>query len=146
MSVIGILKCETEGRVVRQFLVLCGKCYTISYFDNKECTNKCKGIPNKISQNFTIHDYLDGLIYPNIEISGLKIAQRARFRYIGVNPFLRETFTFEVDKLVLNSLDTKRYLIKNGMDSIALGHYKTMPGERLRHKLSNNILKISAFE
>ena len=143
MGKIGILKYETDGRVIRQFIALCGKCYTISYFDDGVNTCKCKGIPSKISRSFSVNDYLDGLLYPNIQVSGIAVAQRAKYRYIGVNPHMRMTYTFEVKKLILNSLDSKRYLIKNGLDSIPLGHYKTMAGERLRHKgLINDIVKI----
>ena len=143
MGKIGILKYETDGRVIRQFIALCGKCYTISYFDDGANTCKCKGIPSKISKSFSANDYLDGLLYPNIQVSGITVAQRAKYRYIGVNPHMRTTYTFEVKKLVLNSLDSKRYLIKNGLDSIPLGHYKTMMGERVRHKgLVNDIVKI----
>ena len=147
MGEIGILKYETDGRVIKQFVALCGKCYTISFFDEGCNTCKCKGIPTKISKNFTIDDYLDGLLYPNIAVSGIKVSQRAKYRYIGVNPHLRETYTFEVKKLVLNSLDSKRYLVNNGLDSIPLGHYKTMPGERLRHRgVINNITDICESE
>lgn len=143
MGEIGILKYETDGRVIKQFIALCGKCYTISFFDEECNTCKCKGIPTKISKTFSIDDYLDGLMYPNIKVSGIKTSQRAKYRYIGVNPHIRETYTFEVKKLVLNSLDSKRYLVNNGLDSIPLGHYKTMPGERLKHPgLINNIVKI----
>lgn len=143
---IGILKCETEGRVIKQFLAVCGKCYTVIYFDNGPNTCKCKGIPSSVSKHFSVHDYLQGLLSPNIEITGVKISQKAKYRYIGVNPFLRETFTYEIKKLVLNSLDTKRFLINDGIQTIALGHYKTMPGERRRHGLINNVEIYSVLE
>ena len=138
---IGILKYEIEdARIVKQFIALCGKCYTISYFDNDSITNKCKGVPTAISKNFTTENYIQGLIYPNIQVSGVKLSQRARYRYIGVNSNMRETYTYEVRKLVLNSMDTKRYIIDNGMDSLPLGHFKTLPGERCRYKLRNNVV------
>ena len=136
MGKIGILKSETDGRPIKQFIALCGKCYTIVYFDGTDITCKCKGVPNQISKTFTLDDYLNGLLYPTIQISGLNYSQRAKYRYIGVRsnlPHLRETFTFEIEKLVLNSLDSKRFIIYNGLDSLPLGHYKTLPGERKRH-------------
>ena len=113
MGEIGILKYETDGRAIKQFIALCGKCYTISYFDDESNTCKCKGIPNKISKRFSINDYLDGLVYPNIQVSGITVAQRAKYRYIGVNLHMRTTYTLEVKK-VMNSLDSKRYLKKMG--------------------------------
>jgi hypothetical protein len=143
MGKIGILKYETDGRVIKQFIALCGKCYTISYFDGENITCKCKGIPNKVSKTFTVSDYIEGLIYPSIKVPGLKRSQRAKYRYIGVNPHLRTTYTFEVKKMVLNSLDSKRYIINDGLDSLPLGHYKTMPGERFRHYgLTNKVTNL----
>ena len=133
MGEIRILKYETNGRVIKQFIALCGKCYTIAYFDGEKITCKCKGIPNQISRTFTVDDYIEGLLYPTIQVSGLKRGRRAKYRYIGVKPHLRETFTFEIRKLVLNSLDSKRYMINSGVDSLPIGHYKILPGERSRH-------------
>ena len=111
-KVIGLMKDELGGEVMKEFVSLCPKMY--SYRVGNTEPKKCKGIKKcVVKKTITFEDYKKCLFESrNIHKSQLLFRSD---KY--------EVRTLEVNKLALNSQDNKRISI-DGIASYAMGHYK----------------------
>ena len=111
-KVIGLMKDELGGEVMKEFVSLRPKMY--SYRVGNSEPKKCKGIKKcVVKKTITFEDYKKCLFEGrNVHRSQLL------FR-----PKKHEVKTLEVNKLALNNQDDKRLSI-DGIASYAIGHYK----------------------
>ena len=111
-KVIGLMKDELGGEIMKEFISLRPKMY--SYRVGNVEPKKCKGIKKcVVKKTITFDDYKECLFEGrNVHKSQLLFRSDKH-----------EVRTLEVNKLALNSQDDKRISI-DGIASYAMGHYK----------------------
>ena len=111
-KVIGLMKDELRGEIMKEFVSLRPKMY--SYRVGNAEPKKCKGIKKcVVKKTITFEDYKECLFKGrNVHKSQLLFRSDKH-----------EVRTLEVNKLTLNSQDDKRISI-DGIASYAMGHYK----------------------
>ena len=101
------MKDEFNGVKIAEFVNLKSKMYSLISVDDKE-VNKAKGIIKKIWHK----EYLDVLFNKKVVRHGMKRIQSK----------LREIGTYDVFKISLSCFDDKRYVLDNGIDTLAFFH------------------------
>ena len=113
-KVIGKMKDELNGAVMKEFVGLRAKMYSLE-FDNKSMT-KAKGVKKYVIKNQIRHsDYRDCLF-------GCR-------EYLHKMNSLRSEkhiiYSMRQNKKTLSSYDDKRYILEDGISTLPYGHYKT---------------------
>ena len=123
----GLLKDETAGKAIRQFVGLKPKMYSILL--SNYSIRKGKGVGRRTLQKYITHDqYLKCLTEEKVQCDTMK----------SFRTFKHEINSATINKLSLNPLDDKRFYL-NSIDSIPYGHYMT----RKKMRMSNTPLKES---
>ena len=124
-DVPGLLKIETKGNIVTEFVALAPKMYSFTELDptdqQRQLTESCraKGIQRAARNNLRHKDYLTQLKQPR--------TTRVRVRRIGSK--LHILYTIQCDKRGLTAVDDKRYLLNDGINSQPHGHFALNPDE-----------------
>lgn len=124
----GMIKDESYGSIITEFIGLRAKMYSILSQDkifsggNSYRESKGKGV-QKILFNDNYND-----IENRIEHDDYKFILESKSSIIrtnrGIRSFKHHLYSIEVDKLALSAYDDKRYLLHDGIDTLAYGHYK----------------------
>ena len=113
-KVIGFMKDELGGKIMKEFISLRPKMYSyrVEEFEPK----KCKGIKKcVVKKTISFEDYKRFLFEGRVN-------NRSQLMFRSKKHNVR---TLEVNKLALSREDDKRISI-NGIDSLAMGHYKVL--------------------
>ena len=129
---IGVLKIETGNNTPQEVNAVGPKCYGISFFSDQKTSegvevpdlNRAKGVPRYISSLFSRKDFREAHIHTTDLCKNIPISLGTEINYFAVQPDMRETYTYKTLKRVLNPFDKKRYIIAQGLDSLALGHWR----------------------
>lgn len=113
-KVIGKMKDETKGVPIEEFVGLRAKMYSM-YHGGKE-TKTAKGIKKCESKRLRHANYRDCLLNGQVQMCSMN-----QFR-----SFNHKMYTISQSKVGLSPYDDKRYVMNNGRDTLAHGHYKTM--------------------
>ena len=113
-KVLGMFKDEAAGKIIIEFVGLRAKLYSFIMEDRKE-NKRCKGVKKQVVESSITHeDY--------------KTCLRTRKEQLRKQNILRsyehEVYTEEVNKIALSALDDKRYILGDGIHTLAWGHYK----------------------
>ena len=113
-KVIGKFKDETHFVPIREFVGLKSKMY--SYLtDNNKVGKTCKGIAKYvINKDITHENYLDTL-FNNRQLYHKMNTIRSKNHQIH---------SYNINKISLSCFDDKRYILNNGINSLAYRHYK----------------------
>lgn len=113
-KLIGKFKDEASSIPIVEFVGLRSKMY--SYIkDNDKGGKTAKGIKeNIIRKNITHEDYKNTLLNNTQMYHKMKTIRSQN----------HELNSYEINKTSLSCFDDKRYLLENGLDSYAYGHYK----------------------
>ena len=112
-KVIGMFKDEKGGKIVTEFVGLRAKNYSL-VCDWKE-EKKCKGIKKSvIGKDISFKDYKDCL-FKNIQLRRKMNVFRSRGH---------DVYSEEVCKVALSANDDKRVVLKDGVHTLAHGHYR----------------------
>ena len=103
-KVIGKMKDEFQGKIISEFVGLKLKIYSLISIDNKEVT-KAKGVNKKMRHK----EFVNVLINRKVIRHNMKIIQSILHR-IG---------TYNVCKISLSCFDDKRYVLDDGVNSLA---------------------------
>ncbi|VVC27494.1 DNA polymerase, palm domain [Cinara cedri] len=130
-KVPGKFKDELNGQIMTEFVGLRSKLYTYKIFENKNVIKKVKGVKKSIVKNkLCFNDFYNCLNNKNP-------------KYVKQNTFRtdkHEIYTVEPNKKALSAYDDKRYILENGIDTVAWGHYSTkIKRENFREYLDNLI-------
>ena len=111
--VIGMFKDEVGGKIITEFVGLRAKNY--AYFCEKKEYKKCKGIKmNVTKKDISFKDYKDCLFHD--------VQMRCKmnvFRGRG-----HDVYSEEVNKIALSANDDKRVILKDGVHTLAHGHFR----------------------
>ena len=115
-KVLGMFKDEVNGDIIDEFVCLRAKLYSFKMFEGKE-SKKCKGIKKSVvKKSITHEDYKKCLLTGNEQLRKQNI----------IRSYKHEVYTEEVNKVALSASDDKRYILEDGIGTLALGHYKIL--------------------
>ena len=113
-KVPGKFKDELGGKIMVEYVGLRAKLYSFVTLDNIE-EKKCKGTRKTVVKNkITFKDYKDCLFNNSILM---------REQY-NIRSYDHHLFTEKQNKVALSPFDDKRYILEDGIHTLAWGHYK----------------------
>ena len=113
-KVLGMMKDEAAGKIIKEFVGLRSKLYSFVMDDGGE-TKKCKGIKRQVVESSIRHEH-----YKTCLTTGKELLRKQNI----LRSYNHEVYTEEVNKVALSALDDKRYILSDGMHTLAWGHYK----------------------
>lgn len=112
MKVLGKMKDELDGRIVREFVGLRSKMYSFLE-ENLRCKKVAKGVLKATLQKQIKHtDYKESLFSKTI----------AKHQMVSIRSFNHEIFTINQRKTTLSCYDDKRFILPDGINTLAYGH------------------------
>ena len=113
-KVLGMMKDEAAGKIIKDFVGLRAKLYSFVMDDGEE-TKKCKGIKKQVVESSIRHEN-----YKTCLLTGKEQLRKQNI----LRSYEHEVYTEEVNKVALSALDNKRYILSDGVHTLAWGHYK----------------------
>ena len=83
--------------------------------DEGEESKKCKGVKKQVVEKSIIHED-----YKTCLLTGKEQLRKQNI----IRSYNHEVYTEEVDKIALSAEDDKRYILEDGIHTLAWGHYK----------------------
>ena len=115
-KVLGMFKDEVNGNVIDEFVGLRAKLYSYKMFEGEE-SKKCKGVRKSVvKKSITHEDYKKCLTDQKPQLRKMNV----------IRSYKHDIFTEEVNKVALSANDDKRYILEDGINTLALGHYKIL--------------------
>ena len=115
-KVLGMFKDEANGDIIDEFVGLRAKLYSYKMFEGEE-SKKCKGVKKSVvKKSITHEDYKTCLTTGNEQLRKQNI----------IRSYKHEVYNEEVNKTALSANDDKRYILEDGIRTLALGHYKIL--------------------
>ena len=113
-KVLGMFKDEAMGKIIKEFVGLRAKLYSYK-MDEGEESKKCKGVKKQVVEKSITHeDYKTCLLTGKEQLR----------KMIIIRSYNHEVYTEEVNKVALSAEDDKRYILEDGIHTLAWGHYK----------------------
>ena len=113
-KVLGMFKDEAAGKIIKEFVGLRAKLYSFIMEDGKE-KKRCKGVKKQVVENSITHED-----YKTCLRTGKEQLRKQNI----LRSYEHEVYTEEVNKIALSSIDDKRYILGDGIHTLAWGHYK----------------------
>ena len=113
-KVLGMFKDEAEGKNIKEFVGLRAKLYSYIMEEGKE-NKRCKGVKKAVVEKSITHED-----YKTCLLTGKEQLRKQNI----IRSYEHEVFTEEVNKIALSAADDKRYILKDGIHTLAWGHYK----------------------
>ena len=115
-KVIGKFKDETHGTPIQEFVGLRPKMYSLLYTENNKTVEKkvAKGIAKHVTKQKIRHEhYKKCLFHRERQMATMK----------QLRSFQHNIYSIKLNKIGLSPFDNKRYILDNGCDTLAHGHY-----------------------
>jgi hypothetical protein len=126
-KVLGKFKDELNGKVMEEFIGLRAKLYAFKVFEGNE-TKKAKGVKkNVVQKKICFSDFEKCLL----------TKEPAYRKQVLFRTNKHDIYTVEQNKKALSAHDDKRYILENGINTLAWGHYKI----KIEKEQFNNHLK-----
>ena len=113
-KVLGMFKDEAAGKIIKEFVGLRAKLYSYKMDEGGE-SKKCKGIKKQV---------VTTSIKPEDYKTCLRTGKEQLRKQNILRSYEHEVYTEEVNKVALSALDDKRYILDDGVHTLAWGHYK----------------------
>ena len=116
---LGTFKDELQGQVLKEFIGLRAKSYSLLYIDYKgEMAEKevAKGTKNEIRKRFLRHQHFRDV---------LKDQRIITVKQNTIQSIKHKVGTYNQERISLTGWDTKRYIQQCGIKTLAHGHYLT---------------------
>ena len=113
-KVLGMMKDEAAGKIIKEFVGLRAKLYSFIMDEGGEI-KKCKGIKKQVVESSISHED-----YKTCLLTGKEQLRKQNI----LRSYNHEVYTEEVNKIALSAQDDKRYILKDGIHTLAWGHYK----------------------
>ena len=114
-KVLGKMKDEAAGKIIKEFVGLRAKLYSYKMYEEEEEIKKCKGIKKQVVKSSISHED-----YKTCLLTGKEQLRKQNI----LRSYNHEVYTEEVNKVALSALDDKRYILSDGVHTLAWGHYK----------------------
>jgi hypothetical protein len=113
-KVQGKFKDELKGIITEEFIGLRSKLYAYKKFEDEKAIKKAKGIKGcVVENNICFNDFRKCLLTKEAIYKKQNILKSIR----------HEIYTVEQNKKALSAYDDKRFILENGIDTVAWGHY-----------------------
>ena len=113
-KVLGKMKDETAGVAISEFVGLRSKMYSMSYNGKEKKT--AKGIGRSFIKKMR-HDH-----YKTSLMEGVRTMAASNM----IRSYSHQIYSEKIVKVALSSFDDKRYVLEDGCNTLAHGHYKTL--------------------
>ena len=113
-KVLGMMKDEAGGKIIIEFVGLRAKLYSFIMEEGGEI-KKCKEIKKQVVESSISHED-----YKTCLLTGKEQLRKQNI----LRSYNHEVYTEEVNKVALSALDDKRYILSDGIHTLAWGHYK----------------------
>ena len=113
-KVIGMFKDEAAGKIIKEFVGLRAKLYSFIMEDGEE-NKKCKGVKKQVVESSITHED-----YKTCLRTGKEQLRKQNI----IRSYEHVLYTEEVNKIALSAVDDKRYILGDGIHTLAWGHYK----------------------
>lgn len=125
-KVLGVMKDECQGSIMKEFIGLRSKMYSIE-IENQKPMKKAKGVKTYIVKNSITHeDYRNCL-------EQLQIIKREQ---CNIRSNLHTVRTVRENKIALSPNDDKRCIYPNNPYTLPWGHYKSIAMAHLKERLA----------
>ena len=114
-KVLGMMKDEAAGKIIKEFVGLRAKLYSYKMYEGGEEIKKCKGIKKQVVESSIKHEH-----YKTCLLTGKEQLRKQNI----LRSYSHEVYTEEVNKVALSALDDKRYILSDGVHTLAWGHHK----------------------
>ena len=111
--VLGKFKDEVHGQIIEEFVGLRSKMYSLNVMGG-ESKKTSKGIKKKVVAGIPHQFYRNCLLNRSIMYSKMN----------QIRSYNHTLYSTEQRKISLSPFDDKRYVLMNGTDTLAYGHYK----------------------
>ena len=121
-KVLGKMKDETHGLPIEEFIGLRPKMYSLLFTENDKPVEKktAKGIAKHVTKNRIRHaHYRDCLLKRQRTMASMK----------QIRSYKHQVYTVNLNKVGLSPYDDKRYILKDGVTTLAHGHTNLTLGE-----------------
>ena len=122
-KVLGKFKDETNSKAPIQFVGLRAKMYSLLLQNNSEKTT-AKGVKRRYVENNIRHENF---------VQALQTTSKSKASFQCIQSKNHEIRTVTITKDALNAMDDKRYILDNGIDTLAHGHFKIVKIERRKN-------------
>ena len=113
-KVLGMFKNEAAGKIIIEFVGLRAKLYSFIIEDGKE-NKKCKGVKKQVVENSITHED-----YKTCLRTGKELLRKQNI----LRSYDHDIFSEEVNKIALSAADDKRYILDDGIHTLAWWHRK----------------------
>jgi hypothetical protein len=110
---IGLMKVETGDKVIKRFVGLRSKMYSID-IQNDHCIKKAKGVNKNVVASYNFDTYLNVLKNKSTILNEMYRIKAEKHKL----------YTTKINKITLNYFDDKRYTLGNNIDTLAWYHYR----------------------
>ena len=115
-KVLGMFIDEAGGKVINEFVGLRAKLYSYKMLEGEE-SKKYKGVKKSVVKKSITHEEYKKCLFTGKE----------QLRKMNViRSYKHEVYTVEVNKIALCPDDDKRYILEDGVHTLALGHYSIL--------------------
>lgn len=118
-KVLGKMKDETHGIPIHEFVGLKSKMYSLIYHEADKLIEKktAKGIKKCVIKQHTRHEhYKQCLFDKTIHMSSMN----------QIRSYDHQLYNIAINKLGLSPFDDKRYILEDGISSLAYGHWRIL--------------------
>ena len=105
------MKAKFKGKIISEFIGLKSKMYSLIDVDSKE-VKKAKGVNKNVVKEIRHKEFVDILFNKKM----------IRHKMRRIQGKLHKTGTYDVSKISLSCFDDKRYILDNGINSLACFH------------------------
>ena len=113
-KVVGMFKDEAGGQIIEEFVGLRAKLYSYKMLEGKE-EKKCKGVKKPVvKKSIKFDDYKKCLFTGKEQLRKMNVIRSHK----------HDIYTEEVNKIALSANDDKRFILDDGIHTLAHGHYK----------------------
>ena len=113
-KVLGMFKNEVGGEIIDEFVGLRAKLHSFKMLEGVE-SKKCKGGKKLVVKKSIMHED-----YKNCLFTGKEQLRKMNL----IRSHKHDIYTEEVNKVALCPSEDKRHILKDGMRTLALGHYR----------------------
>ena len=120
---VGKFKDENNGLEMEEFCGLRSKMYAYrpkidknDYSNRKKEGKLCKGIQFCVSSRFKFDNYKNCLMGET----------QFPVKTMGIRSYEHELYTIQQKKIAISRYDDKRYILPDGIETLAYGHYKIL--------------------
>jgi hypothetical protein len=114
-KILGKFKDELNGKIMEEFIGLRSKLHAHKIFGNKKQVKKAKGINKNVIQNeICFEGFRKCLLTKEPIYKNLKMCRTKN----------HDIYTVEQNKKALSAYDDKRFILEDGINTLAWRHYK----------------------